>query len=106
MSRIDDVKILKGITDNAQDGLLVVIERQTEAHFKAYAGTERVPEALDYIIIDVMVKRFNRLDAEGMSSRSVEGLSMSFGTDDFAEYAEVIDRHIKKKSASRGVKFI
>lgn len=92
MQIIEQVKALLGISDNLQDNLLEVIRELTEAHFMAYTNQSSVPSALEFIIVEVMVKRFNKLGSEGMSSHGVEGLSMSFDLDDFASYDKVIHR--------------
>ena len=92
MSIIEQVKTLLGISDDLQDNLLSVIQMLTESHFKAYSKQDNIPENLNYIIVEVMVKRFNRIGSEGMSSQTVEGLSMAFELDDFSEYDKVIHR--------------
>lgn len=92
MSIIEQVKTLLGISDDLQDNLLLVIQMLTESHFKAYSKQDNIPENLNYIIVEVMVKRFNRIGSEGMSSQTVEGLSTAFELDDFAEYGKVIHR--------------
>lgn len=92
MSIIEQVKTLLGISDDLQDNLLSVIQMITESHFKAYSKQDNIPENLNYIIVEVIVKRFNRIGSEGMSSQTVEGLSMAFELDDFAEYDKVIHR--------------
>lgn len=93
MAIIEQVKTLLGISDDLQDNLLVVIQTLTESHFKAYSNQDIIPEKLNYIIAEVMVKRFNRLGSEGMASQKVEGLDMAFALDDFAEYDKVIKQH-------------
>lgn len=105
MSRISDVKTLKGIQDNLQDALLETLERLTVAHFKAYTGVSEVPNDLEFIIIEVMVKRYNKLDAEGFTSKTVEGLSMSFSVNDFEVYDAIFKRQFKTVR-DVGVKFI
>ncbi|HFI0239546.1 phage head-tail connector protein [Streptococcus suis] len=92
MEIIKQVKALLGISDNLQDDLLEVIQELTEAHFMAYTGQTLIPTPLEFIIVEIMVKRFNRIGSEGMSSHGVEGLSMSFDLDDFASYDKVIHR--------------
>lgn len=92
MSIIEQVKTLLGISDDLQDNLLSVIQMLTESHFKAYSKQDNIPENLNYIIVEVMVKRFNRIGSEGMKSQKVEGLDMEFALDDFAEYDKVIQR--------------
>ena len=92
MSIIEQVKTLLGISDDLQDNLLSVIQMITESHFKAYSKQDNIPEILNYIIVEVMVKRFNRIGSEGMSSQSVEVIILSFELDYFADYVKVIHR--------------
>lgn len=95
MTVIEQVKTLLGISDDLQDNLLKVIEKLTESHFRAYTNGDAIPYNLEFIIVEVIVKRFNRLGAEGMTSQGMEGLSMSFSLNDFEDYSEVIKRHYK-----------
>lgn len=94
---IDNVKILLGINDDLQDELLEVIEKITIQHFKLKTKLSEVPEHLEFVIVEVMIKRFNRIGAEGMSSKTIEGASVSFSQSDFDEY----DLFSKK-----GIKFL
>lgn len=92
MEIIEQVKALLGISDNLQDDLLEVIQELTEAHFMAYTGQTLIPTPLEFIIVEIMVKRFNRIGSEGMKSQKVEGLAVDFAIDDFASYDKVIRR--------------
>ncbi|HFU4009531.1 TPA: phage head-tail connector protein [Streptococcus suis] len=101
MEIIKQVKALLGISDNLQDDLLGVIQELTEAHFMAYTNQTTVPSTLEFIIVEVMVKRFNKLGSEGMKTQRVEGLDMEFVIDDFAEYQTVIRQHFSSDFQAR-----
>lgn len=105
MTVIDQVKALLGLDDTLQDKLLGVIKELTEAHFKAFSQQAAVPDELNYIIVEVMVKRYNRLGSEGLMSQKVEGLDMAFAQNDFLEYESVIKRHFSAQFKT-GVKFL
>lgn len=105
MEIITQAKVLLGIEDNLQDKLLATIATLTTANFLAYAGVDDVPEGLEYIITEVIIKRFNRIGAEGMSSQSLEGTSMRFDSDDFKEYDSVIKR-VCSKTFTAGFKML
>lgn len=92
MAVLEDVKVLLGISDTVQDELLQVIEKQTVSHFLTLSKQVVVPNELNYIIVDVVVKRYNRLGAEGLKSQRMEGLDLVFSLDDFADYDAVIRR--------------
>ena len=105
MSYLNQAKVLLGIKDGLQDEVLKVIQDITEQHFLSYVGETYVPNELEWLIVEVMVKRYNRLGSEGLSSQSAEGISMTFGMDDFAPYSDILKR-IFRKSRNVGVKFI
>ena len=71
----------------------------------AYAGVDDVPQGLDYIITEVMIKRFNRIGAEGLTRHDIEGASMSFSSDDFKEYDSIIKR-VCAKTFNAGFKML
>ena len=61
----EDVKKLLGGT---QDEKLEVIERRTKSRLSSILGVSEVPGALEYILYEVVTKRFNRIGNEGMQS--------------------------------------
>lgn len=82
------------IKDNKRDDILnLIIKNTTQAlSFKLSlkAGVS-IPDVLDYIALEVSVKRYNRLANEGMSSYTQEGQSITFSANDFDEFANDID---------------
>ena len=95
----EDVKKLLGGT---QDEKLEVIERRTESRLASILGVSEVPGALEYILYEVVTKRFNRLGNEGMHSYSQEGLSMAFPESDFAEYQGEINDWLNAQEDDEG----
>lgn len=93
---LSKVKVLLGISDDLQDDLLVTIQELTLAHFMAYTGFSSVPTELEFILVEIMVKRFNRIGAEGFSSKSVEGASVSFSSRDFSDYDVFLNQYSNK----------
>ncbi|QSR04865.1 phage head-tail connector protein [Lactococcus sp. LG1267] len=93
MSLTEDIKsLLSGTPDDR----LKIIEKRTRERLLIIIGSsekEVYPE-LDYIVMDVVLKRFNRIGQEGMQSYSQEGLSMTFAESDFDEWTNVkfVDR--------------
>lgn len=96
MSLTEDIKsLLSGTPDDR----LEVIEKRTRERLLVIIGAsiKEVPPELDYIVMDVVLKRFNRIGQEGMQSYSQEGLSMTFSESDFDEYADEIESWRKSK---------
>ena len=45
-----------------------------------------IPEELEWILTEVVVKRFNKIGMEGFTSQRVEGHDVTIDTGDFSEY--------------------
>lgn len=50
-----------------------------------------VPEELEFIVTELIVRRFNRVGSEGMSGESVEGHSANYLQSDLREFEPAID---------------
>ena len=105
---LEEIKTILGIADNALDSKLKIIIATTKARLKMLLGGLDVPENLNYVVTEVSVKRFNRIGSEGITSHTVEGESMSFTDDDFAEFAGDIQAYLDSvASAKKGkVRFL
>ena len=89
-----DLKNMLQIKDDKRDDILNLIVKNTTQALRFKLGlkaSEKVPEQLDYIALEVSVKRYNRLANEGMSSYSQEGESITFSANDFDEFMNDID---------------
>ena len=86
MEVIDKIKTLLGLKDNDQDNLLNVIIENTEQALCFKLSVDEVPKELDYVLVEVAIKRFNRLKNEGMTSYSQEGESITFNSSDFNDF--------------------
>lgn len=99
MSVLDKVIALIFPDDNAtenQKTLLSNIVDLTESRFMSFlpSSYESVPVPLEYIVVEVSIKRFNRIGSEGMTSESVDSHSITFKSNDFDEYLGEIDRFL------------
>ena len=98
---LEKIKIILGIADKALDSQLNIIIANTTARLKMLLGGLDVPENLNYVVTEVSVKRFNRIGSEGITSHTVEGESMSFTDDDFAEFAGDIQSYLYSVAESK-----
>lgn len=105
---LESIKLLLGLESNDRDDLLKLIISSATARLKVLLGGIEPPESLGYIIIDVSVRRFNRIGSEGMTSHTVEGESLSFSENDFAGYEDDIQAYLdtQKESARGRVRFL
>ena len=100
---LNKLKLLLGIPvdDTDLDEKLNLIISMTTDRLKILLEGFEPPEELDHIIIDVSVKRYNRIGSEGMASHTVEGESQSFVDSDFDEFADEIQAFLDSKSDSK-----
>lgn len=112
---LNDLKTMLQIKqdDTKRDKILNLIIKNTKQalSFKLGLKTDKnIPSELDFILLEVSVKRYNRLANEGMSSYSQEGQSITFSTNDFDEFANDIanwkDEHSVKDNNSGAFLFI
>lgn len=108
---LTEVKIFKGITkdDTAQDELIkLAIAESIDrilAKLNDYADEElsEIPKRLTFIVRDVAIKRYNRLNSEGAKADSEEGRSFSW-EDYLAEYESTLkNTAIGKKYSGKGI---
>ena len=91
---LQNLKVMLGIKNVDRDALLKLIIDNTDQalRFKLeLAEDEKVPGELGYIELEVSVRRFNRLQNEGMSQYSQEGESITFNSSDFDDFLDDID---------------
>lgn len=102
---LDIIKGLLGFasdeTDN--DNKLKSIISLTTAKLKTKLGGIDPPDELNYIVIEVAIKRFNRIGSEGLKSHSEEGETLTFSDNDFDEFAGDIQAFLNaQKDGTKG----
>lgn len=107
---LNDLKLLLGFSEDEtdRDALLLKIIAMATARLKLMLGGVEPPEEMDHIILDVSVIRFNRIGSEGLTAHTIEGESLTFIDDDFAQFTDEIQAWIdQQESVTRGkVKFL
>ena len=78
MTPLERFKLLAGITDDSQDGLITALLSDAEDSVHDYIGRDVVPERLVSVQVQLAVIAYNKRGAEGESSRSEGGISQSF----------------------------
>ncbi|AXF57793.1 phage head-tail adapter protein [Salicibibacter kimchii] len=100
----EKVKTLIDAEDDRQDDQLEVIVENIESHLIYLLEKDDVPERLQYIVVEIAVRRYNRIGSEGFQSDSVEGHSITFHDPekDFEPYQAIIDKETKREDVGRG----
>ena len=108
---LDNLKLLLGLSDEDDATLdlkLRLLLDGARKRLKRLLGGIEPPEEMEDIMVEVAIKRFNRIGSEGLDSHSVEGESLSFSDRDFDEFSEEIQAWLNaQKDSKRGkVRFI
>ena len=88
---LQNLKTMLGLKGDDQDDLLNLIITNTEHALCFKLESKTVPAELDYIELEVCVRRFNRIKNEGMASYSQEGESITFNSSDFDDFLDDIN---------------
>lgn len=102
----DTVNSVKTLIWGENEEKLALIEELTRNRLCVMMELDAVPAELEYIPVEVSLKRFNRIGAEGMKSVSQEGESMSFPDSDFNEYLYDINKYSKSTFGLGKVRFL
>lgn len=79
------------------DNLVDLVEAQLKNRL---GGVTEVPAALEYIVVNVVVARFNQIGDEGKSSMSIEGESASWLPDLFEPYEKDIRLYMDRENGT------
>lgn len=106
---LKEIKLLKGVSDTAQDDLLdLTIKESVErilAFINRYSETSitEIPNNAAYIVRDVAVKRFNKLNSEGAKADSEEGRAFTWEDNYLSEDDKQVLISLATKKRARGV---
>lgn len=89
---LDKIKILLNIQDDAQDELLSTLMGLCREEAYVYCNLPAYAEKLDFVVIQMVIERYNRIGSEGTTSQSSSGASADY--DSF--YSDKVVRLLNK----------
>ena len=97
------IKKVLDIEDTLQDDVLDIFIDNVTSHLRVKLGKE-VPSELNFIIEEIVIRRYNRIGTEGMKSESVEGHRIDFYEleKDFTPYEDIINKFKDDDKPKRG----
>ncbi len=115
---LTNIKLKLSITDVEQDELLTALCKDAYLYMYIFFDCDpkskdkdkrAVPTQLTFVLENVVVKRYRRLGAEGISIEKIDVLSTTYESgDDFAEYFDIMQKYKNKldgKNGPRGFRF-
>lgn len=103
---LNRVKVLLGITNNDNEELLREIIEITKSKILSYINEIEIPTELEFVLVELAIKRFNRIGSEGFTSETVDGKTMSYEESEFEGYKKYLDDYICKNNINKGFKLI
>ena len=103
---LNRVKVLLGITNNDNEELLREIIEITKSKILSYINEIEIPTELEFVLVELSIKRFNRIGSEGFVSETVDGKTMSYEESEFEGYKKYLDDYICKNNINKGFKLI
>ena len=103
---LNRIKVLLGITNNDNEELLREIIEITEAKILNYINSSELPKQLEFILVELAVKRFNKIGSEGFTSESVDGKTMSYEASEFEGYEKYLDDYILRNGTKKKFRLI
>lgn len=95
MATLETVKLMLGLEGKThRDAVIQNIITNVEKRLKVMIEKPDIPEGLDFVVEEIAIIRYNRIGGEGIAQESVEGHSITYGTDDFAAYMSIVDKFI------------
>ena len=103
---LNRIKVLLGTTNNDNEELLREIIEKTQAKILNYINSSELPRQLEFILVELAIKRFNKIGSEGFTSESVDGKTMSYEVSEFEGYEKYLDDYICKNHTNKGFRLI
>lgn len=96
MDYIERLKLLLNV--DGQDELLTEIVNITKDRLLLYLELNSIPKELEWILIELAVKRFNKIGSEGMSSENTDGSTITYEDDDLSNYIVYLDKYLEQNA--------
>jgi len=111
MSNLAEIKRSLSLSefDTEQDVLLLDLMSRAGSSVCSYIGETMVPEALNWVVVEATIARFNRMGSEGMSAQNLEGNSSTYTSEDtVVNYYSHLDIWVKQNKvvSSKRVRFL
>lgn len=95
---LDKIKILLNIQDDAQDELLSTLMGLCREEAYVYCNLLAYNEKLDFVVIQMVIERYNRIGSEGTTSQSSSGVSADYDSFYSDKVVRLLNKYRKVKT--------
>lgn len=83
--------------DDTIDELLMLLITLCKDEAYIYCNLDEYDEALDYIVIQMVIERYNRIGSEGTTAQSASGASATYDSFYSKKVERMLNKHRKVK---------
>lgn len=88
---LERIKIILGIEDDSKDALLTILLENAINALCVYLGVDVLPNNLAYIAQELVVSRYNKIGAEGISTEKIGEISTTYSVNDLNRYKDILN---------------
>ncbi|SCI51294.1 Phage gp6-like head-tail connector protein [uncultured Clostridium sp.] len=104
MDYLSRIRVVLGVYE--QDELLRELIDITKEKIISYLNVNEIPQSLSWILVELVVQRFNRIGSEGLVTESVDGKQNSYVKDELLQYKGYLDEYISQNATKRGYRLL
>lgn len=97
---LNEIKISLRLSSSDKDELLLSLISRSTRQVLNYIKEDKLPEELEYIVIELVIARYNRIGSEGLNSENSDGVSFSYNNNVLDDYRNDLDRYINNKNSA------
>lgn len=102
---LNEVKITLGLSSSDKDELLLSLIQRSSNQVINHINEKSLPNGLEYIVIELVIARYNRIGSEGIKSENSDGVSFSYKDDLLEDYKKDLNKWIENnKTTSKNLK--
>ena len=94
---LQEIKITLGQSSFDKDELLLSLISRSTKQVLNYIKEDSLPKELEYIVIELVIARYNRIGSEGLNSENSDGVSLSYNKNILDNFKSDLDRYIDNK---------
>lgn len=95
-----EVKLSLGLSSSDKDELLLSFIKRSTQQILNYIRSNELPIQLEYIVIELVIARYNRIGSEGINSENSDGVSFSYNNNLLDSYKQDLDEWIKNNNSN------
>lgn len=96
---LSEVQISLGQGSLEKSELLNSLIRRSNKQVLNYLKTKELPEELEYIVVELVITRYNRIGSEGLNSENSDGVSFSYNNNSLDAYKDDLDKWISNNKS-------